>query len=176
MRYLYLSLYYAIFVHLPSSAGRNVVRRFIRKLRTSVAEHCFSECGKNVNIEKGADFGTGVGISIGNNSGIGVNCKVRGPLSIGDNVMMGPDCVVLTHTHNFDRTDVPMIEQGMSVEPVVIGDDVWIGTRVIILPGVKIGNGVIIAAGAVVTKDIPDYAVAGGVPAKVIKYRNNSCS
>lgn len=64
----------------------------------------------------------------------------------------------------------------MSVEPVVIGDDVWIGTRVIILPGVKIGNGVIIAAGAVVTKDIPDYAVAGGVPAKVIKYRNNSCS
>ncbi len=64
----------------------------------------------------------------------------------------------------------------MSVEPVVIGDDVWIGTRVIILPGVKIGNGVIFADGAVVTKDIPDYAVAGGVPAKVIKYRNNSCS
>ena len=57
-------------------------------------------------------------------------------------------------------------------EPVYIGDDVWIGARVIILPGRKIGEGVIIGAGAVVTKDVPDYAVVGGNPAKVIKFRN----
>jgi maltose O-acetyltransferase len=171
MRYLCLFLYYAFLAHLPSSAGRNPMKRAIRVLRTAVAKCCLSKCGRNVNIEKGADFGSGAGITIGDNSGIGVNCRVRGPLSIGDNVMMGPDCVVLTNTHNFDRVDVPMIEQGLSSKCVEIGNDVWIGTRVIILPGVKIGDGVIVAAGAVVTKSVPDYAVVGGVPAKVIKYR-----
>ncbi len=59
-----------------------------------------------------------------------------------------------------------------SCEPVIIGDDVWIGTRVIILPGKKIGTGAILGAGAVITKDVPDYAIVGGNPAKIIKYRN----
>ena len=64
-----------------------------------------------------------------------------------------------------------MIAQGGTVVQVTIGDDVWIGTRAIILPGVTIGNGVIIGAGAVVTKDVPDYAIVGGVPARVIRFR-----
>lgn len=59
-------------------------------------------------IEKGTDFGSGEGISIGNNSGLGINCKVRGPLEIGDNVMMGPDVVIMTNSHNFERIDIPM--------------------------------------------------------------------
>lgn len=78
----------------------------------------------------------------------------------------------MTSSHNTARTDIPMNQQGhLEKKEVVIGDDVWIGRRVIILPGIKIGNGVIIGAGAVVTKDVPDYAVVAGVPAKVIKYR-----
>ena len=174
MRIICLILYYAIFKHLPSSAGSNPVKRLIRKLRSGVAVRCLGECGKNVNIEKNADFGSGANITIGENSGIGINCKVRGPLSIGDNVMMGPDCVILTSAHNFDRTDIPMIAQGGKVDKVTIGNDVWIGTRVIILPGVTIGNGVIIGAGAVVTKDIPDYAIVGGIPARVIRFRNTA--
>ena len=171
MTLLCLILYYAILKHLPSSAGSNPVKRLIRKLRSGVAVRCMGECGSNVNIEKNADFGSGANISIGKNSGIGINCKVRGPLTIGENVMMGPDCVILTSTHNFERTDIPMIEQGGAVKKVTIGDDVWIGTRAIILPGVTIGNGVIIGAGAVVTKDVPDYAIVGGVPARVIRMR-----
>ena len=111
------------------------------------------------------------GISIGSGSGLGVNCSVHGPLRIGDNVMMGPEVTILTHTHNIERTDIPMGQQGMRVAEVVVGNDVWIGMRVVIMPGVKVGNGAVIGAGAVVTKDVPDFAVVGGVPAKIIKYR-----
>lgn len=86
--------------------------------------------------------------------------------------MMGPECVIISRNHEFDRTDIPMRLQGYKdAEPCVIGNDVWIGRRVMSMPGVHIGNGCIIAAGAVVTKDVPDYAVVGGVPAKVIKFR-----
>ena len=136
-----------------------------------IARGILEKCGKNVNIEKGANFGTGKGVSIGNNSGLGINCKIRGPLIIGDNVMMGPDVTILTHTHKIDRIDIPMWQQGSIVKGVTIGNDVWIGMRSIIMPGVKIGNGAVIGAGAVVTKDVPDYAIVGGVPAKVIRYR-----
>lgn len=111
------------------------------------------------------------GIFIGSGSGLGVNCSVHGPLRIGDNVMMGPDVTILTQTHNIERTDIPMRQQGMRVAEVVIGNDVWIGMRVVIMPGVKIGNGAVIGSCAVVTKDVPNFAVVGGVPAKIIKYR-----
>lgn len=84
--------------------------------------------------------------------------------------MMGTDVTVITRNHRFDRTDVPMMKQGFEDEkPVYIGDDVWIGDRVIILPGVHIGNRCIIAAGSVVTKDVAPYTVVGGVPAHFIK-------
>lgn len=85
--------------------------------------------------------------------------------------MMGPDVSILTHTHNIERTDIPMGQQGMRVFEVIIGNDVWIGMRVIIMPGVKVGNGAVIGAGTVVTKDVPDYAIVGGVPARIIKFR-----
>lgn len=111
------------------------------------------------------------GIVIGSGSGLGINCSVHGPLKIGDNVMMGPDVTILTHTHNIGRIDIPMGQQGSIVKEVTIGNDVWIGMRSIIMPGVKIGNGVVIGAGAVVTKDVPDYTIVGGVPAKILKYR-----
>lgn len=87
---------------------------------------------------------------------------------------MGADVTVITRNHRHDRTDIPMMDQGFEEErPVYIGDDVWIGDRVTVLPGVHIGNGCIIAAGAVVTKDVPEYTVAAGVPARVVKERRN---
>lgn len=168
-RVLCLLFYYGIAIHLPATNGQYI--KWPRRIRRSLVRHLFCHMGSEVNIEQGANFGSGGDISIGNNSGIGVNASIRGPLTIGDNVMMGPDVVILTSSHNFERTDIPMrLQKGVRCS-VSIGNDVWIGQRVIILPGVTIGDGVIIGAGAVVTKDIPPYTIIGGVPAKIIKYR-----
>lgn len=171
-RLLCLFIYKLFLSWLPSSNNSLFVSKLIRKLRSSIACCCFDKHGKNVNIEKKADFGKGDGIVIGDNSGLGVNCSVRGPLEMGKDIMMGPDVVILTSIHNTERTDVSMRSQGdLPKQKVTIGDDVWIGTRVIILPGVSIGKGSILGAGAVVTKDVPEYSVVAGVPARVIKFR-----
>ena len=171
-RVVCLVIYKLFLVWLPSTNNTFPVSKVIRKIRSGVAGGCFDKHGKSINVEKNANFGKGNGISIGDYSGLGVNCHVRGPLEIGAYVNMGPDVRILTINHNTERTDIPMKGQG-SLPPrkVTICDDVWIGARVIILPGVTIGKGSIIGAGAVVTKDVPEYAVVGGVPAKVIKYR-----
>ena len=171
-RVICLLIYKTLLVWLPATNNTLTISKFIRKIRSTVASGCFDQHGKNVNIEKGADFGRGAGISIGDNSGIGVNCVVRGPLEMGKDIMMGPEVQIMTGMHNTERTDIPMNQQGfVGLRKVTICDDVWIGTRAVIMPGVTIGKGSIIGACAVVTKDIPEYAVVTGVPAKVIKYR-----
>ena len=95
-----------------------------------------------------------------------------GDITIGENVMMGPEVVIYQQNHRYDNLDIPMGEQGYTpMESVIIGNDVWIGRRVMIMPGVHIGDGAIIGAGAVVTKDVAPYSIVGGVPAKVIGCR-----
>ncbi len=172
MRYFWLMLYLGVARWLP--ATDNAIKMFppIRRFRSFIGGKCLDKVGRNVNIENGANFGTGVGIVLGDNSGLGIKSKVRGPLEIGRDVMMGPDVIIFTSNHETTRTDIPMRGQG-GTQPrkVTIEDDVWIGARVIILPGVTIGRGSIIAAGAVVTKDVPSFSIVGGVPAKVIKSR-----
>ena len=88
--------------------------------------------------------------------------------------MMGPEVVIYTRNHNTANPDVPMREQGMGeVKPVVIEDDVWIGARVCILPGVTVGTGSVLGAYTVVTKDVPPYSVVVGNPGKVVKNRKD---
>jgi maltose O-acetyltransferase len=153
---------------LPDSCFRIKIGQ--KQLRGFCGKLILTKCGKNVNIEKGAVFSPSV--ELGDNSGIGIRARINGKVIIGKDVMMGPDVCIYTRNHAFDRTDIPMNLQGMTPEkPVIIGDDVWIGTRVTILAVVHIGTGAIIGAGAVVTKDVPDYAVVGGNPARVIKMR-----
>lgn len=164
-------VYYLIGKRLPPSwsgirVGQTAIRRFCGKLM-------LADCGKCVNIEKNAIFSPSV--TLGDYSGIGINARINGTCHIGSYVMMGTDVTIIARNHRFDRTDIPMMHQGFEAErPVYIGDDVWIGDRVIILPGVHIGNGCVIAAGSVVTKDVPDYAIAAGVPAKVIRSRKGA--
>ena len=163
-------LYRTVAQYLPASYEK-LTGGFSKRFRAFCTRLILDECGSNVNIEKGADFA--LNIKIGNNSGIGKNSIVGAYTQIGDNVMMGEACFIYARNHKTDRLDVPMCIQGFEeYKPVVISDDVWIGARVTMLPGAKIGKGVIIGAGAVITGEIPDYAVVGGVPARIIKYRN----
>lgn len=156
-------------MHLPKS-HTIVFGKISKKIRGFLFNMYTGNKGENINIERKAIVSSK--IKLGNNSGIGVNARVQGPTTIGKDVMMAPEVLIYTVNHKTDRTDVPMNKQGATPpKEVVIGNDVWIGTRVIILPGVTIGNGSIIAAGAVVTKDVPPYSVVGGNPAKVIKSR-----
>jgi maltose O-acetyltransferase len=173
IKFLRLTFYYCFVRHLPASDSR--FGRWARPLRRCVTKVLFKHAGRNINIEKGAYFGDGSQIEIGDNSGIGINCRVCGPVKIGNNVMMGPEVIVLTVSHKSDRTDIPMREQGhIEPEPVTIGDDVWIGTRVIIMPGITVGKGAIIGAASVVTKDVPEYSIVCGNPARVIKSRKDN--
>lgn len=141
-----------------------------KRLRAFASKLFLERCGVNINIQKNTRFSHRC--TVGDNSGIGRYSVLHGPVHIGSNVMMGPNCTIYTQNHAYEDVSIPMNQQGFSKErPVVIGDDVWIGGQVIILPGVKVGNHSVIGAGSVVTKDVPEYAVVGGNPAKVLKYR-----
>lgn len=116
----------------------------------------------------------GEGLEVGDNSNIGplgyIGCS--GFISIGNNVLMGPRVGLYAENHNFSRTDIPMREQGVTRESIRIEDDCWIGADSVILAGVTIGTGSIVAAASVVTKDVPPRSIVGGCPAKLIRQRN----
>ena len=165
-----LVLYYLIFRKLPYQPilGYKVGNA----LRNWCARKLFKKHGKGIVIKSMAYFGTGENIEIGDYSQLGINCKVEEDFVLGRHVLMGPDVIICSSSHEYKDPDIPVMLQGAKAKrAVVIGDDVWIGTRAIIMPGVNVGNHVIIGANSVVTKDIPDYAVVGGSPARIIKYR-----
>jgi acetyltransferase-like isoleucine patch superfamily enzyme len=114
-------------------------------------------------------------ISVGDRVAINVGTYMdgRGGITIGDNVMIAPNCVISSAEHNFDRTDIPMCRQPVKYGEIKIGNDVWIGANVFIKAGLVIHDGSIIAAGSVVTKDVQPYSIYGGNPAKLISNRIN---
>ena len=121
-------------------------------------------------IESFACINNAVGdVMIGNHTRIGLHNTIIGPVEIGSHVNLAQGITVTALNHNFDDTQKRIDEQGVSTIPVTIEDDVWIGANAVILPGVTIGNHCVVAAGAVVTKDVPPHSLVAGVPAKVIK-------
>ena len=165
----FLALYYGFARFLPRS---NLYGGgFGKRMRYFCCKYIFDYCGKNVNIEHGVFFGSGHGIKIGDHSGLGINSLI-GPAKIGKYVMMGPEVIFISRNHEYSDLKKPMLLQDVRLlEPIIIEDDVWIGVRAIILPGKRIGRGSIVGAGAVVTKDVPPYAIVGGNPAKIISFR-----
>lgn len=142
--------------------------RWAKWVRYFFAKGIIRECGKNVNVQNRARFGRD--LCVGDNSGLGENCRIGSGTRLGRNVMMGPDVIIVTENHRYARETF----DGFIRKPVTIDDNVWIGYRAIILPGVRVGRNAIIAAGAVVTRDVPPYAIVGGVPARVLKYRSET--
>ena len=108
-------------------------------------------------------------VIIGDHTRVGLHNTVIGPVSIGNHVNLAQGITVTALNHNFNNTDKRIDEQGVSTTHVVIEDDVWIGANAVVLPGVRIGTHSVVAAGAVVTKDVPPHSLVAGVPAKIIK-------
>jgi acetyltransferase-like isoleucine patch superfamily enzyme len=108
-------------------------------------------------------------VVIGDYTRIGIHNTIIGPVCIGNHVNLAQGITVTALNHNFEDKAKRIDEQGITTKPVIIGNDVWIGANAVILPGVTIGKHCVVAAGAVVTKDVPDNTIVGGVPAKEIK-------
>lgn len=173
MKKILIFLYYGFARYLPYQPLPGY--KFSNWIRSEIGKKLFKKTGENITIKHGAYFGDGSKIVMGEYSQLGIDCKVENDLIMGDYVLMGPEVIIYSSMHEYNNLEIPIMMSGAKEKkPVVIGNDVWIGARSIIMPGVKIGNHAIIGSGAVVTHDIPDYAIVGGVPAKIIKYRNKN--
>ena len=125
--------------------------------------------GRRSVVESYACINNAVGdVVIGDHTRIGLHCTIIGPVTIGSHVNLAQGVVVTALNHNFSDKSLRIDQQGISTRPVVISDDVWVGANAVILSGVTIGTHAVVAAGAVVTKDVPPHTVVAGVPAKVI--------
>jgi len=172
MNKIYLVIYYGLIQFLPNSRylkfGNSVRVFFLSRLLKCMDWSPFSIIENNVYLSDAKN------LRIGKNCQINENVFIQGA-TIGDDVLIAPHVSILSTTHNFERVDVPIVQQGHSLPKVpVIGNDVWIGRNVIIMPGVRIGDGAIIGAGAVVTKNVNTMEIVGGVPGKVIGNRNKT--
>ena len=121
-------------------------------------------------IESFACINNAVGdVIIGDHTRIGLHNTIIGPVRIGNHVNFAQGITITALNHNFEDSEKRIDEQGISTSQVVIEDDIWIGANAVVLPGVTIGHHSVVAAGAVVTKDVPPHSLVAGVPAKVIK-------
>lgn len=166
---IFLIFYRMVAMRLPHSywpAGWmfSAIRRF-----ALIGMGC--KVGRGCELEPGIDVGFRPRLQIGERCQINQNTMLK-TVCLGNDVMIAPGVVMLDRQHNYSDVNIPMSMQGSSSRKLTnVGNDVWIGQNVIIMPGVSIGNGVVVGAGSVVTKDLPDWSVAVGVPAKVIRYR-----
>lgn len=165
-----LATYYGIAWRLPTQPmpGWRFAYWWRRRLVNRIVDHC----GVGVVVKQKCYLGDGSGVWVGDNAQLGHGARIDQDVRIGHDVVMGPDVVIMTNTHAFEEPNRPIRLQGNGgVLPVVIEDDVWIGTRVIVLPGVTIGRGSVVGAGSVVTRSIPAFSIAVGVPAQVVRRR-----
>lgn len=150
--------------------------RRLTRLRTRLLRARFGSLGNGSSVSFQCRILDPARINVGQRSSI-PNWSVldgRGGLDIGDDCLLGFENVILTSTHESASIDVSIRQQGMYAKKVTIGDDVWTGCRVVIVPGVTIGSHAIIGAGSVVTRDVPEWAVCAGVPARVIRDRRDT--
>jgi chloramphenicol O-acetyltransferase type B len=152
-----------------------ILKRFLRRLKrayyTRRVSNTAARVGKDLRIN-GPSTVTST-TYLGNNVNFnGMTITGYGKVTIGDNFHSGPECLMITSFHNYDTGKAIPYDDTHIIRDIVIEDNVWLGTRTIVLAGVTIGEGAIIQAGSVVVNDIPKYAIAGGHPARPFKYRD----
>lgn len=168
MKIIFLIIYYLLAKHLPSTSMP--LGKISNFFRTLLCRFIFKKIKKNSVIKRGVYFGNGKNIIIGENSQLGENCRLPNNIVIGDNVMMGLESLFLGVKHKISDKKIPFINQGYeNVDPIIIKDNVWIGARVVVLPGIKIEKNCIIAAGSILTKSTIPNSVYAGVPAIKIR-------
>lgn len=169
MKYFFLILYYTIINKLPRSGF--LMGSFFNLIRVACVSMIFP-LGKKCKFQNNIYFGNGKDIQIGDHCHINEYVKLDN-VRIGNYVMVARHVTFLGKKHITVSVDVPMIMQGQEdTEPTIIEDDVWVGANAIIMPGLRIRKGTIIGAGSVVTRDTEQYSIVGGVPAKIIRFRN----
>lgn len=169
MKYLGYAFYYLIISHLPHSRFSIAFNKIRVWYLCRVLK--IMEGGEKTYFEHNVFIGGRGKVRFGRSCQINQNAFIE-EAEIGNYVMIAPNVTIISSSHNHDRLDIPMIFQGETTgKKVIIGDDVWLGRNVLVMPGVKIGKGSIVAAGAVVTKDVPEYKIVGGVPARILKDR-----
>lgn len=166
---LWVQLFINPFFH---KKGKRVVVR--RRTRMDVFPWNVFDIGSYSTIEDFTTVNNGVGdVMIGINTRIGLGNTIIGPVSIENDVRLAQNVVLSGLNHNYQDISRPIHEQGVSTAKITIGEASWVGANVTIVAGVTVGKHCIIAAGSVVTKDIPSYSVAVGNPARVIKQFNH---
>lgn len=161
-------LLYILTSWMPHYAG-GYTFKISKIIRIGCGKLLFDSCGKNVDIGRRVKLSSR--ITLGDKSGIGDESYFIGEVHIGNDVMMGPRCAFIASNHNYSNLSITMNQQGGCEKPIHIGNNVWIGYGAIIMSGVSVADGAIISAGAVVTKNVEENAIVGGVPAKLIKVR-----
>ncbi len=148
-----------------------VQKRYRREYYTFKVQRSAASCGSGLRVNGPSKVNTNT--HLGNNVNFnGLSVQGGGKVVIGDNFHSGPECLIICQVHNYDAGDAVPYDSTYLLQEVTIEDNVWLGSRVIILGDVTIGEGAIIQAGSCVTTDIPKLAIAGGHPATVFKYRN----
>jgi acetyltransferase-like isoleucine patch superfamily enzyme len=165
---LWVKLFLNPFIH---KKGKHTIIRF--KSRMDLFPFRKFSIGSNCIVEDFATINNGVGdVTIGNNCGIGLSNVIIGPITIGNYVMLAQNIVISGLNHGYADVNLPPRLQKVTTKQITINDDVWIGANCVITAGVTIGKHAVIGAGSVVTKDIPEFCVAVGNPARVIKRYN----
>lgn len=164
---LYYLIYMLFFKNTPEDYRPYAL--FFPFIRNYLVSNYLNRCGIKLRVKSGAEISPYS--YVGNYSELGSRCMIQSNVSIGSDVIMGPDVKIYSRNHNFNLLNVPIRIQGKTQLETIIGNDVWIGANVIITAGVVVGNHSVIGAGSVVTKNVPEFSVVGGIPARIIKSR-----
>jgi galactoside O-acetyltransferase len=179
----------AIIRHFPGRLGTRIRRLLLKARLGSVGVDSFwasgiviegaaririgdrFACGRGCYLDAAGGGSIMIGDNVSLNAGVHVNASVGGEIEIGNDVIIGPLTIIRAANHRFDDPTIPIRGQGHQAKRTRIGKDVWLGAGVIVVPGVSIGDGAVVAAGSVVTRNVPCLGIVAGVPARLVRMR-----